>query len=92
VIKIEKTYLPGIGKRNDMVDVEVTSSSPGLAIIWRDPCTTGSSTVIILDHIGAVSLQNNLARVTATIDTQLDLPCNIVDELNASSYLPWEIQ
>jgi hypothetical protein len=60
-------YLPGIGQGDNMINVQITGSSPGGSVVWRDPFpTAGRAAATILNHAGAVSLQHNIARVAAT--------------------------
>lgn len=57
-----------------MIDINITCRSPGDAIVWTVPRTTSSSAGGALDHVGAITLQDNLTRIAGS--SRLVLHCS----------------
>jgi hypothetical protein len=57
------TDSPGVGERNDMVDVHVAGLRPGGSVVGRVPRSAGGLAAGILDDVGAVAGEHNLTGV-----------------------------
>lgn len=53
-------YLPGIGQRDHVVDINVAVLCPGLAIVGRIPRSAGGSAGVVLLDVGAIAVQEGL--------------------------------
>lgn len=57
---------PSIRKRDHVVNLDVISISPGLAIIRTLPIAKGRCAFVVLRHVRAVTLQDNLPGIAFT--------------------------
>lgn len=54
-----------------MINVDITCSCPGCAIIRREPGSTGSTAARALDHVGSVPFEDCLACVAISVANNL---------------------
>lgn len=65
---LSQPYLPSIAQRNQVVDVHITSRSPGRSIIRTDPGTACGGTRAALHNVCTIPLQDCLSCITLTRD------------------------
>ena len=64
----ERTYLPSIRQRHDMIDIQITGISESLAIVVRNPGSADSGTRRVLLYVFAVARQNDFPGVAVTTE------------------------
>lgn len=62
----KKLYLPSVGQRNHVVNIDVASSSPGSAIIRGIPGARCRRASRVCHHARTVTLENSLTRVACS--------------------------